>query len=443
MNAHTELKLSDFGERLSRSDTGTVQLLEGMSKALLEPGRINLGMGAPPRPSPIPSIIKRAEIKTVHKTKHVDRHRYGRPEGWLPFLEIYARDVNEMFGCELEPEKNFAAFHGSSFTNSLILNTFTGPYRDFGLKAIINMPEYLGYQGQFLGGSENCVFSLYQKMRETGHNFFVFEPDLKKFRETLENPEIYLFVISNPNNPSTNVLTHEMLEKMVSDVVKMGKVALLDEAYGKPHPDLVYKNSSYEPILGKRVVIVNSASKCCMEGDRLSVGYSEDTEIMDVLKREITNSAFHAPKPPQALFKTLIESGDIIRIENHLREYCKRNLERAVRRFKKECKNSGSVLIHENQSSFYILMYPTDLPKEVTSHDVYKSLLADYGTIIVEGSGSFYGIPVNERSKELGYDALDLRRKCFRITVSPRPKILDQGMINVAQCLDGFYGTNA
>jgi alanine-alpha-ketoisovalerate/valine-pyruvate aminotransferase len=433
-----ELRVTDFCEYLSR-ESGTVILLEDLASVLKDSGRKNLGGGQPPRPEPIPSIMKEAMYRMIDRYTDKELHSYGDPRGLPKLREAIAREFNELYDWDMDPDKHILIGPGSSLLNFFILNSFAGPYKGGILKCVTHVPQYIGYEGQFERGHENTIVSMYQQMEEKGNGRFEFVPDLAIFEKVIQNPDVNLFKISRQNNPTTQVLEEELFQKMVSSAVRKKKIVLVDEAYGNPHPGYVYGGKKCDPVFMDRTAVTKTLSKSGLAGGRVGFVYSKDEKIIKRLYKIIANSMFHSSNISQALAETLLTNGDLDRIESILKDYFQKNERIAVDTFRKECISEDNVLIHRFDSSFYLFFELKDLPEDVTSQDVDKKM-REYGTPIVLGKYFFYGTPAKHNLSSLGYNHERLPYTTIRISLSEPPERLREAMVEFAHAVDFAYG---
>lgn len=434
----SKLRVTDFCENLSR-DSGVVTLLEDLAAILKDSNRKCLGGGQPPRPEPIPSIIKDAMFRMIDKYTDKELHSYGDPRGLPQLREAIARKFHELYDWKIDPDRHILIGPGSSYLNFLILNSFAGPFNGSILTSTTHLPQYIGYEGQFERGHRNTVVSMYQEIEEKKHGRFKFKPDLELLQKILQNSDVNLFKTSRQNNPSTQVLEDDLFEEMVSAVLDAGKIVFIDEAYGHPHPGFIYNGIKCEPVFKEGAVITKTFSKSCLAGDRVGYAISMDERIMKRLYNMSANSMFHSSSVSQALAETVLTDGNLDKIESLLSEYFQKNEKIAIDTFRKECISKDNVLIHQFDSSFYLFFVLKDLPEDVTSEAVDKRM-KEYGTPIVPGKYFFYGIPAEYNLNSLGYNHETMPYVTIRTSLTEPPEKLKSAMTEFAHAIDLAYG---
>ncbi len=435
-----DIKLTDFGRNLS-FDSGVVQLIDNLALFSKEGGR-HLAGGQPPFPNPISDIVKEGEREVSDKYSHKQLHSYGDPQGFPPLRQAIANEYHRVYDWPIDPDKHVIVMASSSFANFAIINSLAGQDCGNMLYSTTFLPQYIGYGGQFISGVERTLISLYQEIEEKSDNRFRFKPNFDLLKKTLQIPNVNLVIHSRENNPTTQVLQDDLFEEFVDTTSSSRKWLLLDEAYGNPHPGLIYTKDKCEPVFREGVIMSKTLSKDCLSGDRVSYVICKDERIIRILRKLNTHIMFQPSTFSQALVEVLMTSGKIYDIGKTLREHLQKNEKIAVDTFRKECDSMGNVLLHLYESAFYGFYFLRNLPEDKTAADV-ENAMAKIKVPIVNGKHSFYGSHVFSH-QNLSYDPRVMSESTFRVCYSgnpEKPQDLVLSMTDLAHAVDSAgYG---
>lgn len=329
----------------------------------------------------------------------------------------------------------------SSFANFVIINSFSGSDCSNMLYSTTFLPQYIGYGGQFISGVERTLISLDQEIEEKSDNRFRFKPDFELLKKTLQIPNVNLVIHSRQNNPTTQVLEDDLFEKHNNIVSSSGKWLLLDEAYGKPHPNLIYTEQKCEPVFREGVIMSKTLSKDCLSGDRVCYVICKDERIIRMLRKLNTHIMFQPSTFSQALVEVLMTSGKLYNIGETLREHLQKNEKIAVDTFRRECDSRDNVSLHSYESSFYGFYRLRNLPEGKTATDV-ENAMTEAKVPIVNGKYSFYGHRILN-PQNLSYNPRVLSDSTFRVCYSgnpEKPQDLVLSMTDLAHAVDIVYG---
>ncbi|MEI6513992.1 MAG: aminotransferase class I/II-fold pyridoxal phosphate-dependent enzyme, partial [bacterium] len=190
---------------------------------------IDLGIGDPDQPTPMPII--EALAKSAHNP---DTHRYDEsPLGQPEFLQAAARWYKKETGQVLDPESEILLLIGSKEG----LAHVAWAYLDPGDLSIVPNPAYTVYKVN----SQMAGADVYE-MPLVAENGFL--PDIDAIPADVANRAKLMF-LNYPNNPTGAVATREFYQKAVDFAHKYNVLLINDCAYftvtydGFKHPSLL------------------------------------------------------------------------------------------------------------------------------------------------------------------------------------------------------------
>lgn len=214
-----------------------------------------------------PDFIKKAACKAIEEGR--DLH-YTMPIGSSTLKEKIGEKLKRK-GYHLDPQRNILITPGSD--SGLFFSMF--PFIKEGDEIMVHDPCYPNnLQNVKLMGA-HCV-SIPLKRTDR------YEIDVAEFQKRLTD-KTKMVVLTNPNNPTTTVFTHEELRKLSAFIVENDLVLVVDQAF----EDIVYEKEMVEialmPGMWERTLVVCSTSKGMgMSGYRVAYIVACD-EIMDKL----------------------------------------------------------------------------------------------------------------------------------------------------------------
>ncbi|MBS3171674.1 pyridoxal phosphate-dependent aminotransferase [Candidatus Woesearchaeota archaeon] len=265
---------------------------------------ISMGAGQPDFKTPKP-ILDYAK-KVINKST-----AYSNPQGVLELREAIARKLKKENKISYADPKNIVVTAGSQESIFMTLASTIDP----GEQVIIPNPGYLAYVPavELLNGS-----IAYVRLREEDG----FEIDPEKIKEVIDKKKTKVLILNSPANPTGNVLSKKILEKISDIVVENDIYAISDEAYEK----LVYdkKHISIGSLNGMEeyIITVQSFSKSfAMCGFRL--GYAcGPKKIIDA----ITKSGHYVTLCPPHISQLL--GVKALQISNKYVEHMRREYDR-------------------------------------------------------------------------------------------------------------------
>lgn len=239
--------------------TRAKQLCQGAIRAMFDKsasmkGVINMGIGEPDLPTPIP-ICEAAERALREGKTH-----YTPNAGTLECRQAVAA-YSSVKSLRYDPVSEIIITPGGMGALFLFLSVVV----DKGDEVLIQDPQWLNYssQIQFLGGIPVSV------PVKASDNFVLTAREIEK----KITPKTKVLMINSPNNPTGCVIPNEEL-RAISELAKQYDLLVVsDEVYSSFCYENVFSSISMFPDMKERTVVINSLSKAfAMTGWRL--GYA-------------------------------------------------------------------------------------------------------------------------------------------------------------------------
>ena len=261
------MKLSTFGKRFT-AHSGIVQLMEDLGDAMAgDNDLLMLGGGNPAHIPEVQSFLRERMLSLARDPAEFAHMvgDYDPPRGERRFLRAVADLLNREYGWRLGPE-NVALTAGSQAGFFLLFNMFAGEFDNGEQRRILlpMTPEYIGYTNTGLSDG------MFESNRPS---IDVIEEHTFKYHVDLDNDTVDKHVgalcISRPTNPTGNVLADEEVESLLSLADAADVPFIIDNAYGKPFPNIVFTETRLP--WSDNVVLCMSLSKLGLPGVRTGI----------------------------------------------------------------------------------------------------------------------------------------------------------------------------
>jgi len=213
--------------------------------------------------------------------------RYGDTQGSDYLINELCYAFNEEYSQNYEA-KNTIISTGSQSIFFAAANLFVGEKEDGTHQRLLlpNLPDYTGYSGVCL--SSIPLSGVLPKIKSSENELFRYELDFKAIKEAQEKG-IGAAFISSPTNPTGKVIKRHEFEALKSTL--KDTPLFIDNAYGKPFPNLNYSDD--ELFFSDKVVNTFSFSKAGLPGGRVGFAMGDQAIISD-LKAFQANSYIHS-----------------------------------------------------------------------------------------------------------------------------------------------------
>lgn len=258
--------------------------------------RLDCSLGVSPRPLQASVFTKLRELPLGSSSDAIK---------YYPHSEALKRTLADWYrrngvGESWMTEKNFLLGNGSyDILCSLNLLCLSKGDRVLG-----HAPQFTAYVDHV-----NCIGAEYDAYYLRRENGYLFEADA--YLEKMSRAH-RLFIVENPNNPTGQVIALEDLEKIAKKAAQLGRLLVVDEAYGEYLPA---RSSAMNLIPGyPNVVVTRTFSKGFgMAGLRLgyAVGNRGEDGVLPQLQKLLLpfNSNSIARILAQATLESLMEEG--------------------------------------------------------------------------------------------------------------------------------------
>ncbi len=402
------MKLSRIG-RLLAQEAPIVRLMEDLGEALNDkPDSLFLGGGNPQDVPEASAIFANHLQQLAALSPYRQLGVYQSPLGNLDIRQSVAQYLQKQCDWPVTAD-HIALVSGSQSAFFILFNLFCGD----GLKALLPLvPEYLGYAAQAV--SDNAFVANAPLVTFTGERRFKYQVD---FNAIALAGEVNLMCLSSPANPSGNVLLADEMARLADMASRAGIPLVLDYAYGRPFPGLIYRDQS--PFWQPGCVSVLSLSKLGLPGARAGVIVA-DPELIQWVARANTNISLAGGNLGANLLQSLLVSGDIHQLSGRIlpdfyraqRDQLVALLDRHLAPF--------DYAIHEPEGAFFIWLWLKALP--ISSHELYIKLKAR-GVIVMPGEHFFFGVE----------DPLAQSKSCLRLSYCQPADVLAEAVVRLAR----------
>jgi valine--pyruvate aminotransferase len=406
--------LSDFGEKLS-APSGISELMDDLGRALGKPGHASMMGGGNPAHIPAVEAVWRRRMEEILATPGELASMlgdYDTPRGRIDFLETIAAFFNERFGWPVTPD-HVAVTTGSQAATFLLFNMLGGP--SHGGRRRIQfplVPEYIGYAGQ---GIAPRLFTAWKpRIEVAGQRRFKYRIEFGKLA-----PDIAAIALSRPTNPTANLVTDEELRQLGAMAEERGIPLLVDNAYGQPFPNVIFRNVS--PMWGPQVINTFSLSKLGLPGTRTGIVVAQP-EIIQRLANMNATLVLATGSIGQCITRPLFASGEMVRLcAEVIRPFYEQRSRKAQAWLDAAL---GAVpgldyRVHLCEGAFFLWLWLPGLP--ITDRELYERLKAR-GVLVVPGSYFFPGLD----------EPWAHRHECLRLTYCAEESSLQRGMETLA-----------
>ncbi len=237
---------------------------------------ISFGGGAPSIPPPEELVAHLIELLRENPTKTVS---YCGTRGLPELRELIARDLEECYGVEYDPESEIIVTEGG--TEGIFLALFS--ILDKNDEVILLDPTYLGY-----GEAVKLAGGRVRKVPVTVDTGY--QPSLEDLKEVI-SPLTKAFILLSPDNPTGRIVDEEFVKGLVDLAVDHDFWIVYDAVY--KHIVFEGENVWVDSIPGarERTITINSFSKeASIPGFRLgyATGPKEAVDAMEKLKQYVS-----------------------------------------------------------------------------------------------------------------------------------------------------------
>lgn len=326
---------------------------------------INLGIGDPDLPTPMPIIESLA-----HAAKDPRHHQYPSYEGMLSFRKAVAGWYNRRFNVALDPTNEVLTLIGSKEGIGHIHLAFVDP----GDIVLVPSPGYPVYPvGTSFSGGTSHIMPL------TKANGFL--PDLSAISKEVAK-RAKLMWLNSPNNPTSVIMTNDYFKRVVEFAQEHEVIVCHDAAYSEVYYD-GRRPPSFMEVEGAKDVGVefHSLSKTYnMTGWRIgfAVGHKDVLAGLGKVKSNLDSGCFEAVQEAGITALSLDDS-----ITDNLRKTYQDRRDTLI----PGLKNLG-LEVDPPPAAFYVWV---TVPKGYTSTSFTTHLLEKAGIVTTPGNG--FGAP--------------------------------------------------
>ncbi|HEY8519330.1 MAG TPA: valine--pyruvate transaminase [Gammaproteobacteria bacterium] len=407
-------EFSTFGQLFTRP-TGALELMDDMGRAL--DGQRDVAFLGGGNPAKIPAVqarLARRLAEIAANGPELDRMvaNYPHPAGELAFRRALARLLAREYGWRLTAD-NVALTAGSQAAFFLLFNLFAGRDAQGRRRRLLlpMTPEYVGYAD--VGLEPDLVVARRPVIEELDAPFFKYRID---FARLGLGDDVGAVCISRPTNPTGNVIGDAELAELGARCAAAGVPLIVDGAYGRPFPDIVFGDA--EPTWSDGTILCLSLSKLGLPGVRTGIVIAH-AEIVEALTRMIAVMNLAVGSAGPVLMQPLVESGEILALaREHVRPYYRDKSQRACERLVRAL-DGVPFKVHRPEGAFFLWIAFPGLP--ITSAELYARLKAA-GVLVLSGHYFFPGLD----------EPWAHRDECIRLSFAQDDEVVERGIRRLA-----------
>lgn len=406
------MRFSEFGARFS-GRSGTRDLMDDLGAVAREPARwINLGGG---NPSVIPAMKPifdeaLAAISAGGEWASL-LGGYDSPQGYQPFLEALADDLNRRLGWQVT-SRNIMTTPGSQASFFMLFNLFAGVDGAGRLRRVLlpQSPEYIGYSQS--GIAPGQLASCRSRIELVGDRQFRYHIDFP----ALPLDDIAAICISRPSNPTGKLASDEEMAQLYELARRQEVPMIVDSAYGLPFPGITFVPGTVTR--EDNTVFCLSLSKLGLPGARTGIVIANPA-IIDALTG--MNAMLNlAPNPLGArLALALLRERDLVALARQLvlPHYAERS--RLAQAIAARALDGLPWRIHVSEGAIFLWLWFPGLP--VSAELLYERLKAR-GVLVIPGT--YFGPGLSSPWPHLG--------ECLRVSYAQPDEVLEAGFAAIA-----------
>ena len=337
----------------------------------------------------------------------------GRPE----FLETMAAFFNRAFGWNLDAG-NIAVTTGSQSANFLLFNMFAGSDSGSSKKILFPLvPEYIGYASQ---GIRESMFTAWKPRIEfMGNHRFKYRIEFGEIGD-----DIAAICLSRPTNPTANVITDDEMRRLAAMAAARGIYVIVDNAYGQPFPNIVFKPAT--PVWNEGIIHTFSLSKLGLPATRTGIVVA-NKEIIRRLSIMNASLVLSTGAVGQMITGSLFASDEIVEMCKQVVGPFYKARSMQTQDWIAECFDDAlDYHVHVCEGAFFLWVWFRDLP--IGDRELYERLKAR-NVLVVPGCYFFEGLEEPWRH----------RHECIRITYCANPESVRRGVEIIADEVKKAY----
>lgn len=215
------------------------------------PDALNLTIGQPDFSAP--EAVKKAAAQAILE----DRTGYSSNAGLLELREATANFFKDKYNCHYDPATEIIVTNGASQALDAVLRTILLP----GDELIIPAPMYAGYVPVIESVGAKAVY-----LDTTDTNF---QPSVERLKGLI-TPRTKAIMFNYPTNPTGAVITHEIMDDIVSFLKDLDVYIISDEIYSENSFGQEHRSFGSYPEIKDRLFLIHGLSKShAMTGYRI------------------------------------------------------------------------------------------------------------------------------------------------------------------------------
>lgn len=374
------------------------------------PDTVMMGGGNPARIPAVEAVWRRRleEILATSGAMEDMVGSYDAPRGKASFIDAVAGYFRERHGWDIGPE-HVVVTAGSQTGCFGLFNLLAGEKGGSTRRIAFPMvPEYIGYADQVM--DEQGLIAFRPQIVRTEDRRFRYEIDF----DALRLDDVGALCLSRPTNPTAKLTSNEELARLGELAQRRGIPLILDNAYGRPFPDITFGDAALPP-WDEHLIYTFSLSKLGLPAVRTGIAIARP----DLAARLAAMNAIVGLANGgigQTLVEPLLRDGTVDELcRTHVRPYYQHRCAQALEWFDAAVPAHLDFAIHEPGGAFFLWLWIPALRTD--AREVYLRL-KDRGVVVVPGRYFFPGLPGD----------WEHRHQCLRISYCQSPEATERGI---------------
>ena len=349
------------------------------------------------------------------------QHGYAPTEGLQELRENVASAYNNIFRSAKKSGytyKNVSVAGGGR----TVISRVVGSMRD--IKIGYFVPDYSAYE-EILNCFKNV--EAVPIFLDPKHKF---ECDLKKLKQTIKQENMKALLLSNPSNPTGNVIKGDNLKELVEMAKKEKFYLIIDEFYFNfIYSDkfkLVSSSEFIEDVENDPVIIISGLSKAWRYSGWRVCWALGPKEIMESVTAVGSFLDGGANNPLQRAAIKLVNEKNILEESRAIQKVFRKKRDYMIKRL--ELMNI--VISSKPEGAFYIWANLENLPREVNSGLKFFERMLKEKVVVMPGK--FFDLDPHKSRKNRNF------KKYVRFSYGPKIEILKRGLDKIENALNKY-----
>ena len=386
-----------------------------------DPKWLNLGQGAAEA-----GDIKGALDRITKININSNQHGYAPMAGLKELRENVAVMYNDLFRTDKKSKYSYKNINIAG-GGRMVISRIVASMENINIGYFV--PDYASYEG--ILSSFNNVKPVPIFLDPSN----LFKYDHEKIKKEIKQKKIEALLLSNPSNPTGNVIAGDDLKKLVQLAKKEKIYLIIDEFYFNFIYDEKFKLVSAAEFIKDTendfVIIISGLSKAWRYSGWRVCWAIGPKEIMELVANVGSFLDGGANNPLQKASVKLVTTKNILKESRSLQKHFKKKRDYMIKRLE----SMGFVIGSKPDGAFYLWVNVKNLPKGINEGTkLFEELLKEQVIIV---PGKFFDLNPYKRRKKLNF------KDYVRFSYGPEMSVLKRGLDKIEKVINKFKKANA